>query len=196
MSGPMTRQMKTAAREHAAAQVAGHVRIHVCALSYMPRLAKELGACHLVTIINDGMIPDTPASVRADCHLKLICSDICEPMAGRICPEPGHVAELIDFVRAWDHQGPLLIHCLAGISRSTAAAYIALCTLNETTCEYEIARLLRRASSTAVPNRLLVDYADRALGRDGRMLAAISAMAPATTDALEGRPFSMSSRLA
>ncbi|MCJ7527344.1 MAG: protein tyrosine phosphatase, partial [Methyloceanibacter sp.] len=80
---------------------------------------------------------------------------------------------LITFARDWDRQAPLLIHCWAGISRSTAAACISLCALNPEGSELELARTLRRASPTAYPNRLLVALADEILTRNGRMMTAV-----------------------
>ena len=72
-------------------------------------------------------------------------------------------SHLVKFARDWDRKAPLLIHCWAGISRSTAAAFITLCALNPDIEELELARALRRASPTAYPNRLLVALADEAL---------------------------------
>jgi predicted protein tyrosine phosphatase len=89
-----------------------------------------------------------------------------------VLPCETHVAELITFARDWDRQAPLLIHCWAGISRSTAAAFISLCALNPEGSELELARALRRASPTAYPNRLLVALADEILTRDGRKIEA------------------------
>jgi predicted protein tyrosine phosphatase len=74
---------------------------------------------------------------------------------------------------SWDRQAPLLIHCWAGISRSTAAAFISLCALNPETDERELAHALRIASPTAYPNRRLVTLADAVLARQGRMLTAV-----------------------
>ena len=54
--------------------------------------------------------------------------------------------------------------------------------------EMEIARQIRSASPIASPNRLIVAHADKALGRDGRMLRALDKMGPATM-MVEGRPF-------
>ena len=70
----------------------------------------------------------------------------------------------------------MLIHCYAGISRSTAAAFIALCALNPHTSEELIASRLRLSSETACPNRLFVALADKMLGCDGRMIAAVAKM--------------------
>jgi predicted protein tyrosine phosphatase len=96
--------------------------------------------------------------------------------------------ELLNFVENWDKQAPLLIHCFAGLSRSTATAFIALCAMNPRTPEETIARALRRSSDTAVPNRLFVALADNVLGREGRMVAALTSMGP-NRPALECTPF-------
>ena len=96
--------------------------------------------------------------------------------------------QILDFVAAWPREKPLVIHCYAGISRSTAAAYIAGCALNPGRDEADLARALRQASPTATPNRLFVEIADRLLGREGRMVAAIAAIGRGA-DAFEGAPF-------
>jgi predicted protein tyrosine phosphatase len=100
------------------------------------------------------------------------------------------VAQLLDFATAWDRTGPMVIHCWAGISRSTAAALIALCALNPETPEERIARLLREASATAYPNRLMVRLGDAALGRAGRLVAAVEAIGRGEV-ATEAVPFSL-----
>jgi predicted protein tyrosine phosphatase len=99
-----------------------------------------------------------------------------------------HVGELLDFVYAWDRGTPLLIHCFAGLSRSTAAAFITMCAINPGVPEDVIARALRRSSDTAVPNRLFVAHADRMLRREGRMVAALDSMGR-NRAALECVPF-------
>ena len=104
--------------------------------------------------------------------------DVEGPRPGDIEPSAAHVQQLIDFVESWDRADPLLIHCHAGISRSTAAAFVALCALNPGACEMAIAVRLRDASPKAWPNRLLVNHADRLLKRRGRMIRAIDHIGP------------------
>jgi predicted protein tyrosine phosphatase len=82
----------------------------------------------------------------------------------------------------------MVIHCYAGISRSTASAYAAACAVNPDRDEMEIAQNLRRASRTAMPNSLIVALADDILGREGRMIAAIEAIGPGDL-AMEADPF-------
>ena len=99
-----------------------------------------------------------------------------------------HMRRLLDFVAAWDRGSPLLIHCYAGVSRSTAAAYAAFCALSPELDEKDVAFRLRAASPTATPNPRLVALADTALGRSGRMVAAIQHMGRGE-DCFEGNVF-------
>jgi predicted protein tyrosine phosphatase len=114
--------------------------------------------------------------------------DISAPLDGYIVPGEEHVADLIDFVREWDRQAPLVVHCYMGISRSTASAFASVCALNPHRDEEKIALALRRASPTATPNMRIVSLADRLLGRDGRMIAAIETIGRGVLTA-EAAPF-------
>jgi predicted protein tyrosine phosphatase len=95
---------------------------------------------------------------------------------------------LLTFIDTWDQKQPIVVHCYAGISRSTAAAFITMCALRPKRPEAEIARSLRTASPSATPNIRLVSFADRLLGREGRMVAAIESIGRGET-AYEGIPF-------
>ena len=166
--------------------------IHVCALAHIVDVVEATGASHLVSAINADLLPETPASIAVERHLKLDMHDIVEVLPGAWPPSAMHVEELIDFVHEWDRTAPMLIHCFAGISRSTAAAYIAMCALNPRTPEEAIARALRRSSDTAIPNRRFVALADDLLRREGRMVAALRSMGR-NRAALECVPFSIAS---
>lgn len=162
--------------------------LHVCSLSRLAETVAATQASHLVTLINVGTPVERPTAIGAERHLVVGVSDIVEPMDGHILPAEAHVRAFLDFVEGWDRARPLVIHCYAGISRSTAAVYIAACALAPERDETEIARALRRASAFATPNRLLVAIADRMLGREGRMLSAIAEIGRGA-EAFEGEPF-------
>ena len=169
------------------------VRIHVCGLRHVPETIVRTGARHLVSVIDAEFLPHTPSAIRRDRHLKLDMHDITEAQPGMVLPASQHVAKLLDFVESWDGQTPILMHCFAGISRSTAAAFVALCALSPHLHEDSIARALRQSSDTAVPNRLFVSLADDVLRRDGRMVAALNRMAPHRV-AMECVPFAIEAR--
>src|SRR5581483_12410735 len=102
--------------------------------------------------------------------------DISMPLEGYSAPADEHVTELVKFLRGWDRRAPLVMHCYAGISRSTAGAYVSACALNPHRDEAAIARAIRASSPTANPNMMLVSHADRILGRQGRMIRAVEAL--------------------
>jgi predicted protein tyrosine phosphatase len=114
--------------------------------------------------------------------------DIVAPFAGYVAPSEEHVTRLIDFVAKWDRAKPLVVHCFAGISRSSAGAFIAACALNPYRSEREIARALRSASPIAHPNIRLVTLADTLLRREGKMIGAIEEIG-AGQPAHENTPF-------
>jgi predicted protein tyrosine phosphatase len=164
--------------------------IHVCPLSAVPHVVASCNASHLVTCLQDEIVVETPALIKPELHVRLHVDDISQPIAGYVAPDEGHVAKLIDFALAWGGRGPMVIHCYAGISRSTAAALISLSALNPDAPELLLARRLREASPTAYPNRLMIRLADSALGRNGRMIEAVESIGRGTV-AGEARPFSL-----
>lgn len=128
---------------------------------------------HLITLLDPQLIAQSPR-FAPERHLKIAVDDIWEPEAGRVVPDEAMVRRILDFGVDWSGVAPLLVHCWAGVSRSTATAFILACERNPKTPEADIARTLRAASAGATPNRLLVQIADRLLGREGRMLAAVT----------------------
>jgi predicted protein tyrosine phosphatase len=164
--------------------------VHVCPLSLVPETVARARASHLISLINDNTPVTRPHSIAAENHLFLGVNDIVEPMDGMVVPAEEHVRELIAFVDGWDRERPLVVHCFAGISRSTAAAYITLCAVNPSRAEDAIARQLRSASRFATPNPLIVALGDQLLGRGGRMVEAIAAIGRGQ-DAIESIPFAI-----
>jgi predicted protein tyrosine phosphatase len=164
--------------------------LHVCSLSRLHETVKATGASHVVTLINEGTPVECPASIGTGRHLFIGISDIVDPIDGHILPGGEHVETLLTFVRGWEREKPLVFHCFAGISRSTAAAYITACSLAPERDEAEIAFALRQASRTATPNARLVAVADDLLGRQGRMVDAIRRIGRGS-DAYEGEPFTL-----
>ncbi len=140
--------------------LARHPRAHVCGL-----LGPEM--------------PHPALPVAEACRLRLNFHDVAAPAAGLKAARPEDAAAIITFARRWrgdDTSGVLMFHCWAGISRSTAAAFMVRCALEPERDEAAIARELRDLAPWATPNPLLVSLADDLLGRNGRMRAAIAAI--------------------
>ncbi len=165
-------------------------RLHVCSLALIGDIVARTGADSLITLLSPGTPVTRPAAILPERHLYLAISDIIAPIPGQVLPEREHLDELIDFVEGWDRAQPMVIHCFAGVSRSTAAAFIAACALNPRRDEFEVARAIRAASPTATPNARLVALADDALDRGGRMIAAIMEIGRGE-ECFEGTPFTL-----
>jgi predicted protein tyrosine phosphatase len=131
----------------------------------------------MLTLMDDHV--ETPPTIRPERHFRLRVNDIVEPAEGAIAPARHHIEDMLTFARTWRREAPFLVHCWAGISRSTAAAYIMLCDIKGAGYEQTIARELRALAPHAQPNRLMIKHADEILGRAGRMVAAVEAMGEA-----------------
>jgi predicted protein tyrosine phosphatase len=164
--------------------------LHICSLAALPETVRATGASHILTVMANVDQVLRPASVLETNHLRVSMDDITEQMDGFVAPSDQHIERVLNFVRSWDRSAPMVVHCYAGISRSTASAFAAACALNPHRNEIEIARQIRARSPIASPNRLIVSLADKALGREGRMLRALDEMGPGSMT-VEGRPFQL-----
>jgi predicted protein tyrosine phosphatase len=164
--------------------------IYVCPLSKLGATVHKTGARHIVTLINQDTLVDRPESVEVGNHLFLGMHDICDPMDGMVCPSEQHVETLLDFVGRWDRTTPVVVHCYAGISRSTAAAFTAYCAVRPDLDEAEIAQRIRARSPEATPNMRIVQMADDLLDRKGRMVEAVAGIGRGAF-AYEGSVFSL-----
>lgn len=162
--------------------------LHVCSLAALSDTVRATGASHVLTVMANVDQVQRPPSVLPANHLKVSMDDIIEQMDGFVAPNETHIERVLTFVRGWDRRAPMVVHCYAGISRSTASAFATVCALNPHRDEMSIARLIREASPIAAPNRLIVSLADKALGREGRMLRALDSIAPAAMY-VEGKSF-------
>jgi predicted protein tyrosine phosphatase len=169
--------------------------IYVCPLSRAPHLAREKNVSHVLSLLDPEMAFPVIEGV-GDRHLCIEVHDIEQELEG-MDPLCGvRIKRMLEFVEGWDRIQPILIHCYAGISRSTATAFITACAHNPNADEDAIALTLREASPSASPNRRFVAMADAELGRGGRMSRAIERIGRGASwlDLGEATPFSIPSR--
>ena len=169
---------------------------HVSSLIGVHDVLQATRARFFVSVVHSPTLMPTPNWVEPEDHLRLGCQDVVDDHPGQSGPQLEHVHALIAFAHRWNRRGPLVIHCMAGISRSTAAAYVTLCSLNPGTSEDTLARSLREASPSALPNRQLVALGDTVLDRQGRMNRAIAALDIGAALSAPARPFSIPSTIA
>jgi len=149
--------------------------ILVTPLSAIEDTIRRYRPSHMVTLLSPEHMIETPAGVEAARHLRLSVNDVSDALASDLPPSEYHIAQLLEFGRGWNADAPMLVHCWAGVSRSMAAAYTLLCD-RFPGAEHDIARALRYRAPHAWPNALMVQLADSALRREGRMVEAINSI--------------------
>jgi len=110
--------------------------------------------------------PDTDDPFRTDVVPQLVLQfhDIDMTMLDYIEPESEHVQQALIFAQEID--GPLLVHCRAGVSRSTAIALAIAADRLGAGNERQACEWLRKTYPQAQPNRLVVFLADEVLKRN------------------------------
>ncbi len=150
-------------------------RVSICGVGELESFARA-GVSDVLSIIN----PDTPEpeafrSFMGHRRTTLRFHDVVLPTEGQTLCGENEVGRILDFGRKLaarrdaDH---LLVHCMAGISRSTAAAAILMAQHNPGR-ESEAFDTLLSIRPRAWPNSRMIALADRLLERQGRLEAAL-----------------------
>lgn len=155
------------------------MRLLVGPITAVERLLASGPVDHVLSLLSPAAGPPSISGPRT----LLRFNDIAEVRPGLTPPS----AETIAAILALRETPTLLIHCHAGVSRSTAAAYILACAARHAGEETALAAHLRETCPEATPNALMVALADQALGREGAMNEAIAAIGRGR-DAYEGTP--------
>lgn len=169
--------------------------ILVCPLSRVTEVVAARRPQRVVSLLDPDVAFPELGPAYAERHLRLSFHDVHAGAEGATPPSVAHITELLAFLSARDSTDTILIHCRAGIGRSTATAFVAACLDHPDVSEREIAIALRRTSPTARPNETLIRLADAAMQRQGRMSAAIreTGRGLAWVTVQEGEPFEMQS---
>jgi len=130
---------------------------------------------HVLSILDPGYPePEDFSGYGPHRRLTLRFHDIIEPVPGQIVPRADHIEELLRFGQdlARDPSDPLdhlLVHCHAGISRSTAAMGLILAQAHPERSADEIFAEVVALRPQAWPNSLMIALGDDLLGRGGRL---------------------------
>jgi predicted protein tyrosine phosphatase len=105
---------------------------------------------------------------NASRKVRLLFGDTLDEESG---PQKGDVQTLIELAQNLrSSRGKVLIHCEAGISRSTAAALILYASWLGPGREREAMRRVLMQRPIAMPNRRMVELADHLLKRGGQLV--------------------------
>lgn len=164
-------------------KVTSHVlpfSLSICGMRELPKVMAQFAPTHVISITDPGDEPlEFPNFVIV---LRLVFFDI-HTMTGMVgtmlaardrgeYPCIDHAQLILEFGRQMPKDARVLVHCWAGVSRSTAAAYLLVCQHMHGE-EHAALELLKAIRPTAQPNRLIVKYGDHLLGAQRRMLRCV-----------------------
>ena len=141
------------------------------------------GVTHVLSLLDPGWPePEPIRNFNLERRLKLHFHDIIEPTPGEVAPERWDVELLLAFGRTLaeparaaepdDGGTHLLVHCHAGVSRSTASAILLLAQRQPDRKAHEILGQVIRLRPQAWPNLRILEIGDMLLGRDGEIINA------------------------
>lgn len=151
-------------------------RITVCGIEELVSHC-ETGASHVLSILDpDHPVPEAFGRFGEHRKLELRFHDVIEEDPGMDPPREEDVARILafgrDLMREPPGQAHLLVHCHAGISRSTAAMALILAQARPTLPGRDVMREVMRIRQKAWPNLRIIELGDAQLGRGGDIIAA------------------------
>jgi predicted protein tyrosine phosphatase len=136
------------------------------------------GVTHVLSILDPGWPePDSLSKFDISRRLRLRFHDVIESQPGWIAPERWDVELLLAFSRdlAGSKQAHLLVHCHAGVSRSTAAATLVMAQTCPDRPAAEVLGEVVRLRPRAWPNLRILELGDEILARHGEIVEAARA---------------------
>lgn len=151
--------------------------ITVCGVDELPGFAAH-GVSHVLSILDPGQPePQALAAFPAHARLDLRFHDIIEEREGEIAPTLSDVDLLLAFGRDLEaeprERAHLLVHCHAGISRSTAAMTVLLAQARPDVAAEAVVGEVVRIRPRAWPNLRIVKLGDALLKRNGALVNAV-----------------------
>lgn len=139
----------------------------VCSKSQVYERVKKIDATHLITMLDPDDHMYKPVSIKQENHLFLKFEDE-ESDEHLLAPTMLHCQRILDFGEKLPDDAITVVHCFAGISRSTAAA-LALHVQRHH--DIDAARAwLAKDRPQAMPNMLMAQHFDKLLGMNGKFL--------------------------
>ena len=130
---------------------------------------------YLVSLMENADSVSTPTYINTNNHLRLSFHDVEWEIPG-ISPSIADIEKIIELALRWKggHE-PIIVHCVAGVSRSSAAGLI-IASVRQPNNEAKLAWQLKQRAPYCHPNRLMIELADRALSLGGKLIDAVAYM--------------------
>ena len=137
----------------------------------------DTGVSHVLSILDpEWPVPEAFGSFGEHAKLELRFHDIIEETPGQVAPRPDDVESILAFGRGLEGEAAaatrLLVHCHAGISRSTASMALLLAQALPSLPAERILQSILGIREKAWPNLRILEMGDALLGRGGTLPAA------------------------
>lgn len=130
---------------------------------------------HLVSLMDKEDAVPTPTYINTNNHLRLSFHDVEWEIPG-ISPSMADIEKIIELALRWNgSRKPILVHCVAGESRSPAAGLI-IASVRQPNNEAKLAWHLKQQAPYCHPNRLMIELADHALSLGRKLIDAVANM--------------------
>ena len=156
--------------------VVSPIRFTVCGFAEL-KGSCDLGASHVLSLLDPG-IPAPPEldRVGSSNRVELRFHDVIDALPQTRPPAAEDIEQILalgsELALSRPSHRHLLIHCHAGISRSTSAAALLWAQGEPSRSPTDIFAEIGRRRPRAWPNLLLLEYGEAALGRAGEIVPA------------------------
>ncbi len=139
------------------------------------------GASHVLSILDpDYPVPEAFGAFGEHHKVEVRFHDIIDETPGLLVPQPEHVERILalgrDLLAEPKATAHLLVHCHAGISRSTASMALILAQALPEQHADTVLMLVHGIREKAWPNLRLIEIGDAMLGRNGTLVEATHAL--------------------
>jgi predicted protein tyrosine phosphatase len=154
--------------------------INVCGIDELEGHC-ETRATHVLSILDpEYPVPEAFGQYGEHKRLELRFHDIIDPTPGMILPSLEQVEAVLAFGRSLAAEpardARLIVHCHAGISRSTASMALILAQAMPEEPAHSVLATVYAIREKAWPNLRIIEMGDRLLGRDGTLVQAAIAL--------------------
>lgn len=147
------------------------MKVYVSSRSQVSKVTGKVGATHVLSLLDPGKRPWLHPKTELKNWKLFIFEDVIDPNYDR-APTKDHVEQILAWARNLPPDAVLLVHCEAGISRSTAAALAILVQYHGIDQIDRCVDLLFGVRPESAPNPLIAKYADELLNCNGKLLDA------------------------
>lgn len=140
----------------------------VCGKGQVRKVVKRFAATHLLSLVDpDDRVP-TPHRIARENHLSVRFDDVESPALAH-APTLADIEKVVAWVDRLPENARLVIHCTAGVSRSTAIAFALLCRGMDIEAARDRLLVIRPQAS---PNALVTMLLDQMFDMGGALHAA------------------------